>query len=273
MRFKQFLEQAPSGVHTLEVGLDDAVEFFRDNPAALELLKKDTNYLYRGQGQDPADFMYGDSRTFTRKAANTLNYVNAFISASPEWKAYPKRSSSFVCSTHPSGAGGYGFRFVAFPADEAKVAICDAGDFWDAFSETAPHANIHKINEFLDRFPVVLPRNNGENLRAALENIDEAKLKEIIDSDSTGWVTNAVQFFLDFMKKFDAPNMKVTLDKMFDPHVNKIVTSTGKNLDHLLQAVPDRSEAWIEGRTLFVKYGLEGKNFFELRKQLLKELA
>jgi hypothetical protein len=77
-----------------------------------------------------------DPKKHTRTSANTNNLYTAIIDNHPEWKNYPRRSQSIICSSAIKGASPYGTIFCVFPKDGANYGVCPTNDIWGSFART-----------------------------------------------------------------------------------------------------------------------------------------
>lgn len=74
-----------------------------------------------------------------RKPANSSNgYYNLWIDNSDEWKEYPKRSKSIVCTNNENVAYNYGYGgtfYYIFPLcknlSELNIGVCPYSDLWN----------------------------------------------------------------------------------------------------------------------------------------------
>jgi len=88
-----------------------------------------------------------------RKSQNTVNiYTRLLSDILPNWKDYPKRNRSFICSSNYIGAGGYGEeQYLVFPENGSKIGICPRHDIWGSFKDSVgilPNLN-HAIDTLI----------------------------------------------------------------------------------------------------------------------------
>jgi hypothetical protein len=130
MRLKQFILQEDRSKIIKE---NEAIEIIKKNcKQALNKYKKKI-IIYRGIERDD-DFLSVDPKSGKpRKSANTKNYYTLINDNSPYWKEYPKRSQSIICSTTDDTTMNYGYTYIVFPYDNAKIGVCYQSDYWDSF--------------------------------------------------------------------------------------------------------------------------------------------
>lgn len=270
MRFKEFLLHEEKNTAS-QAELTDAVRFFRDNPIARDHLKKDDPVLFRGMGREDLPLQQGDSRSQTRRAAYTDNYVNLFTSTSPAWEDLAKRDRSFICTSGQDGTAGYGVSYMVFPADNAKVATCNTEDFWDAFMRNTL-SNVSTWNSYLGRLSHDVPGEEG----VKLSTTDGNKLREQLRKFDLEWIRNrarqgakidtrreAAEFFLDYMDRHQAKNLEELFDKVYDPKTAGIRGAKASQIDTLRSKA--MREFWVEGPAFFIL----AKDYDELRKQIM----
>lgn len=88
--------------------------------------------IYKGL-QLTGNFYKTDPSLIERASANTYNYYTILFSNLPNWKAYPKRSRSLICSTSYQKAKSYAAGnnpFLVMPFDGARIGICPTEDIW-----------------------------------------------------------------------------------------------------------------------------------------------
>jgi len=77
------------------------------------------------------DFFY--SKPVTRLSRDCRNYYTLIMDNAPEWKDYPKRSKSFICSLGDARMGGNIFNVI--PLDGSKWGIASSDDIYDSFEK------------------------------------------------------------------------------------------------------------------------------------------
>lgn len=135
--FKQFLSEAE--VEPMAPGEpiadEDLLDFLDEHcSAALAMVDAGGPVLYRGFSKNQ-QLSVLDPSTGTRKSENTTNWYTSFFDTNPANAAWPKRSKSFICSTHKSRAssysdGGQDSVAILLPFDGVSVAEILADDMW-----------------------------------------------------------------------------------------------------------------------------------------------
>lgn len=137
--------------------------------------------IFRGIGTSRSNkILQIDPSKFTRVSANTDNYYTLLMDESKEWKKYPKRSKSIVCSTSLMNASDFGSAFIVIPSDGAKMGVCPSADLWNAFPAVRSSIkNVYDMSEFNNRL------DNGFAYAARLRK-QKYNIKEF--SDLTKWI-------------------------------------------------------------------------------------
>ena len=188
MRFKQYLyEEKYQNLST--VSEDTVKDWIKKHASQYVQKLKDgrATPIFRGFKPD-SDFMIGDSTTINRRAANTSNYTNLLVSNSTEWKQFPPRSASYICSTDENVADSYGTIALMIPADNARIGVCSASDFWDSFKFLSQQFNnvngLNSVLGFLNR-EMKLGLNDEEmsfdEMKKALSAVSRENLFNLID--------------------------------------------------------------------------------------------
>ncbi len=134
MRFKQFLLETRTRKAVTEA---DAANWIAKNAPKYwdALMHESTQPIYRGESGFDNDFILTNSGT-GRKSLTGPNFVTLLVDSSDEWKDYPKRGESFICSTSLGYAGKFGPSiYLMIPTDTAMIAIAPKDDFWYSFSD------------------------------------------------------------------------------------------------------------------------------------------
>lgn len=91
-----------------------------------------------------------------RKSQNTANHYTVLLSNLPEWKRFPKRSRSLICSTSYKYAAEYGSStFLVLPKNGTKIGVCSQRDFWESFPVMQRLSNLvsgrfHNMDQFTE---------------------------------------------------------------------------------------------------------------------------
>jgi len=118
-----------------DLGINKAMDFL--NGHCRQALATIKNPIWRGMKNHKEDIVFADPSTGKRMSQNTTNQYTALIDSSPYFKGWPKRSSSFVCSSNRSYASQFSKGYDAsstlyaiFPFDGVKIAVCPTRDMW-----------------------------------------------------------------------------------------------------------------------------------------------
>lgn len=270
--FKAFLSEMTSSGDFSRKSLtaEEAIEYLKNNVTdylANRAQNRGASFIHRGIWEhDDRDIdtriTIGDSNNFVRSSRNTKSWYALWIDNSPNWKNFPKRLSSYICTTDPSVAEGYGHRHLIFPNNSAKIGICPDGDMWDSFT-----------NEFIEIFGS-LPLQIDEfqqlvdNIFAASNKYDrglssilgnsysfstlKSTLKSMTISEIEKSLNNMRRLdkddsrkMLENMKRLNLKNLADVYDYILSP--NEFKHTTPANFSF----IPNR-EIWIQGECLFV---------------------
>lgn len=210
--------------------------------------------LFRGEEYLDHTFSLADSTEFVRRSSNTDNWYNLWMDNSLEWKSFPKRLSSFICTTSPSVANDYGYVKVIIPFDDAKMAAAPSGDIWNSFEITlndfygsySPETMYAFQKEIAELWGMINPdepleQTNFARLKSQLSKATYNELSKLPE-------TNLVKVTLSGMKKYNCDNLAKVFDFILDPVKN------GFNVLPISQAdrIPRNSEVWIQGECIFI---------------------
>lgn len=127
------------------------------NPLAAIKYKNNTS-LYRGIRGTVDKWV---QPPVNRRAANTLNYVNVFVSNSPAWASYPRRDASFICTDSRRHAKLYGNPHIVIPLGNPMIGVCEETDFWNGFTRGL-HLEVDDFNEYLQSIAMTLNRKKPD---------------------------------------------------------------------------------------------------------------
>src|SRR5574344_698462 len=131
MRYKEILFENLNEIYK-PLSIND-IDFNKCD-VALENYKKGIR-IYRGMPSD-IPILYGDYSNNIRRSTDTNNYYTEILDNSPDWRDYPKRSKSFICSVAQARAkscsNGHDF-YVVLPLNDPVIGVCGTNDIWYGF--------------------------------------------------------------------------------------------------------------------------------------------
>lgn len=155
--FKQFLFEGTALNRTKEISAEEAISLMKQH---CMVAIKAGSALYRGGPNRP--IMLGDTAIGPdRVSANTLNYYTLFIDNSPAWKAFPKRSRSFIgsASIHEAYDSGNGDKHLMIPFDDVKIGVCPENDLWASFKRLKSY-KLDSLNELMNLTHAIFKKLN-----------------------------------------------------------------------------------------------------------------
>lgn len=276
MRFKAYLTEA--GPQSTPISKEEAYKWIKEKaPHYINALMDDPTFMpiFRGMPLKQ-DYILGDSSKFIRKAANTSNETNAFVSSSTRWKDFPRRNQAWICTSWEQTAWGYGGAFLVIPADGSHMGICPTYDFWYSFNEGLKGTgvtDVQDLNHFFDWVRKLsdyqLDSDNMVKFREELKEITADKLTEMVGNHD-GYEADTIRRVVKYMKKNPIRNLEEFFEKTLDPNRNGFKWTTTDDYG----GVNDSREIWITGECIFIRIetGRMGSQFHKLIAQLGEEL-
>ena len=88
--------------------------------------------IYRGiTGKE--DYYIVNPATSVRLSQNTSNEYTWLLSELPNWKQFPARTRSLICTTDYGHAKYYGNAYVVVTPNRASIGVCPEPDIWGSF--------------------------------------------------------------------------------------------------------------------------------------------
>jgi hypothetical protein len=202
--FIQFIQEASiTPIKSTPIDLQEAIEVIKKNCSDSLWMFESKTPIWKGEKQQ--DSILGkdgvaiiDTTKSERKSQNTSNWYTLIIDNNPEYKNYPKRSQSLICTNKIGTARRYGPPMAVIPFNDAKIGIVNDPDIW--------------------RKSITM---GDEEMSLVQANGYFSMLKKFGLSD-TDW-----QSFIDFDKKLKT-------DKKFREEVKNSVSVEGNPLEDLL---------------------------------------
>jgi len=147
-------EVEPYEVNELEYDMQKMATLFKTRfSEAYQKFKHEECEIFRGDQN--LDKEISIVKPGKRASQNTSNYYTLLISyLLPSWKDFPKRDSSFICTTDPDMARRYGRGnyFIVFPENGANLGVCSSRDFWYSFENQLEDMDISDLSYFNNFF-------------------------------------------------------------------------------------------------------------------------
>lgn len=262
-KFEAYINEGDSGRHT-PLGTDEEVtKVIQANCGGAAELWLKGQKIYRGSNSH-WDVSVGDpyGAKEPRRSANTSNHYTLWMDNSKQWKGFPKRSRSFVCTTLLDTAIGYGHQtYFVIPFDDAPIGVCSKTDLWWSFPRIkevysagqGPQDLNSILKTIFDNQNAPKADTNWNTLKKAISKIDD-----IIEG--YGWDTifedvyyNITTSFKDNAKKHK--NLTSLLTYMFDPKGNKFYATKGNKRFKS----NDGQEVWIGGKAVFISFNRQNE--------------
>lgn len=222
------------------ISVDEVKEILsKFDPAKLEYIKENT--IYRGMISKDL-YLIVDPKEHNRASKNTTNEYNLIMSHSDNWKEYPKRTQSIICSNSEFISNGFGDKiFIVIPLeDKPKFGICSSSDLWDSFGNLM-------LNDFNDYLRDTLDLNSSDDL--TYEKLSD-KLKKFTFKDAEKSIakSNGVENFLKILNYKEGDNLLDVVLKFLDPNENNFHLKTYyvDNFDDLSR------EVWTDSKSLLI---------------------
>ena len=269
--FKQFLqEKIITKWSSNEVTRDEALillnKHCRDGLKAVQ----HRGLLFRGFSKSLGWQSVLDSSTLKRTSLDTNNLYQIMMDSSESLKNYPKRSSSFICSTYFYDASDYGgYVYAMIPFDGTKVATASVRDFFNTevssplLNEPTSIDNIgFKLSDAFGRLGVKRSKANPQFTN--MSEIDAVLSK--VDVDVISKVITKAYGTTDFNeKKVEKVLGSADTNERATALASALITekSLGMKLNSFGDALP-KCEAWFSGKCV----AIEIHAFISILKQL-----
>jgi hypothetical protein len=251
MRFVQHLTEG----RTEAIQIDDARDIVDKKCKKAVKQFKNGNTIYRGVYLDGANYAYiNPKKGSPRESAYAgHNYYTLLIDNLKEWKKFPKRSRSIVCSTDRAKAEDYGGSrntYIVLPYDGAKIGVCPSDDIFYSFRTWSKagisdgrnfnwhmHNMFNKIYEFNGRADKDW-RTLQDAIQFVQENMEDPSLDPLVQTfyKDMKWIA----------RSWKGTVMK-TLEYLMSPKENRFQLKT------IGQTIPTGVEVWTDSEAILVR--------------------
>ena len=217
---------------------------------------KEEQEIWRGvKSHDYGDIVVVSPGTRISQNVNNL-YTRLLSDILPDWKDYPKRSQSFICTNSRNLSSFYGNSYLIFPENGAKIGICPRADIWDSFRLTLNHPS---IPEFVAEIRAILSIANEKSLESINNLLVDGTVEEIMlamdrATEFLHTSTGITSIYDIRMKDEFINNKNLTLldyiQKQLDPIKNGFVSTT---IEQLTLSQTKEHEIWTDATCLMVK--------------------
>ena len=255
IKLSYILQEARKGIQNISE--EEAIAFIRNNCANnLRVYNEKMRFVYRGTRLD-GEYNLVDPSQRERKSANTYNYYTLMIDNFPEWKEFPKRSKSLICTTDKGYTFTYGVPFIVLPVDEAKFGECPDTDIWDSLRLLNKKYGFYNADQFMvilnklftiaTKKPIETYHNLIEIMQQIAHNglIKEKIIKELNNDENDYFSQIKIKRFVLHMMKKD--NL-LTLRKILDPQTNGFQLKNLSNINYFASR-----EVWTSDKCLLIR--------------------
>jgi len=198
------------------VTIDKFIEWCEKNASKYLKGKGSDGIIYRGFKADLPPLGIIDTSGFNRESANTFNYYTLWIDNHEQWKKFPKRNKSLICTTSEDSATGYGKLCVIIPSDDSHLGMCPMDDIWYSIETSGL-----QLNEIVEEIYHLIARNEGEEVAQACQRDYDAlvlSLKRITRENINKMGSAAfIRDFTWLMKAHEYENMYEVMEHIMDP--------------------------------------------------------
>ncbi len=215
--------------------------------------------IWRGMSQYGSMFI---ATPGIRKSQNTGNiYTRMLSDILPNWKDYPKRNRSFICSSSQTTAIAYGKEYLILPENGAKIGICPTSDIWSSFRDSVgilPNLN-HTLYTMFSLACYRFGKNYDSDVFESIDNTAELlSLFELVDKyiDITSHDDLYIEIYTEKCKDIimECKDKKIPILKQLeiklDPKINNFKLETIEKYDINEQSM--NYEVWTDSRCLFI---------------------
>ncbi len=228
--------------------------------------------------------LYGFNNS-ERKSANTSNIYNTILSTGllDSWEEYPKRNTSFICTTNKTYAENYGYIISIIPPDNTKLGVCSENDFWFSFKKLKSIGiyDMETFNHVMELFiDIVIDDSSIDNIGYK----DSSYIKKvIIDTDNKlknldgKQLIDLIKTSLNYDEDIFVENNKLLLnltndliqyDQKLDfvGFLNNILSPENNNfglIEYSSLKQKTNKEVWFSGEALFITDWNEFENMYK----------
>lgn len=241
---------------------------FIENECTDFLNTENPTKLYRGLSNSFKDKIYiADSTDYERKSPE-FSCHNFIMDNNEEWKEYPKRSKSIICTNNKVITTSYGKPYYIIPANiTKKIAVAPEPDVWESFDDS--FGEPFDTSEFWQSFCIVLWKGLKQKAGERTKILDYNSLLdacELYDNNKTSILNfynkgtgsldmdKALKLLLqEFLANDNTKTMYELLSEIFTPDKFKLYNNYNDFCSRVRNSKYSTGhEIWYEGRALMI---------------------
>lgn len=255
-KFKAFLESIKTDRKDTEIlSLSETVDIFKKYCNNFDL---NNPHIVRQVDLDRSKYYLINPKKQYRKSANTQNYYKMIMDNSENWKDFPKRSYSIICTYLQNSnkiveKSSYN-KYVVVPYNNSIWSICPTTDIWGSFRKNSLEGNstLQDLNLVLNNISLLLINEklveyDYERFCYQLDLITD----KIIQLKSNNEKINLNQYNVELIYNNvnENKNLLTVLDGILNPHKNEFQLLEYSDLINInLNDV----EIWSDTSALFI---------------------
>lgn len=209
---------------------------------------KNEHWVYRGFHNSEPGLLIGNSGgDKPRKSVGGIpNNYTLWIDGHPKFKAFPKRSRSWIASTNSTKAGDFGPVYLMVCKDNDKVASALAGDIW--VTKVFGNMELMVLNSITEEILWRFGLGNNDTyfqFQNALQHVTKKKIQAFVDSSALHNLKVDCRNIINIMDENGWKDLYDVWDKGVTPNMFSMTTGAAVN------EVPP-GEVWIEGEAGFI---------------------
>jgi hypothetical protein len=190
MRINEIITEAAAPgqeIQFVQLTLEEAVNVARNDCKDAAWMLQNNSPIWRGFSSNEVmkvaktGFASANPALTVRVSQNTRNYYTIILDGLPSMSRFPKRSRSFIATTHYATANGYasGDPLIVIPFDGVKIGSVNRQDMWDT---KITIAGVRKPIEFWNYYwsRLDLPVSSYEEFTASLKSKTPEEIFSVI---------------------------------------------------------------------------------------------
>lgn len=222
------------GTEQLNIDPDKLVSFIAKNCPVAYKRAKQGYHIFRGIPFLDYDVIQVTPKVNRVSPHATNNLYNILLSNLSNWKVFPKRNQSVICTTSMTVARHYGTPTMVFPKNNPRIGVCSESDLWTSFPHMSQILDISSLDTFATTLETLIEELldtnvDDENYTEVLKDFKDLERLWKEDSD-----TMIAKFDSTKNKVFEWPPEHRCLENLFDYIFKENNGNVRKAIAHLL---------------------------------------